>query len=558
MTDFPHFTLDGKIGGMEPRKIGRYQIKSELGRGGMATVYHAYDPRFQREVALKVLPHEFLHDPTFRARFEREAQTIAALEHPVIVSVYDFGKDGDQPYLVMRLLSGGSLANRLKQGALPFDEVTRLINRLAPAIDEAHQQGIIHRDLKPDNILFDQRGEAFITDFGIVKLSEGNETLTSTRAIMGTPAYMSPEQAHGELELDGRSDIYTLGVMLFYMLTGQLPYQANTPIGLIMKHLTEAPPGILEIKPDLPPACEAVIAQAMAKERDERYPTATTLATALTESTNPKLAPLLSPLKSIDTPPAAKSHQAIPQPAAPGKKVEIICPKCGASNPEHLRLCSHCAQRLKIECFQCYTPNRIDATHCANCGENLVRSQAIRRGLQTARQHALKERGQAFRGKAARQFKEKIERLLKDLDHWKKRASAIRQLNQLDNQTLEILSEALLNDHDPNFRSDLAKTLGQFCDRPKVKPLIRARVVKALIKALDDAEPETRYRAAEALGKLKGQSGQLAVESLGALLKDSDAVVRQQAGRSLKKIGGKRAQELLASPKGFMGWIKGN
>src|SRR5215510_10901853 len=141
---------------MVPEKIGRYQIKSELGRGGMATVYRGYDPRFKREVAIKVLPREFLHDPTFRTRFEREAETIAALEHPAIVPVYDFGEDDGQLFLVMRYMGGGSLSDRLEKGPLPLPRTVDILERLAPALDKAHALGVVHRDLKSANILFDE------------------------------------------------------------------------------------------------------------------------------------------------------------------------------------------------------------------------------------------------------------------------------------------------------------------------------------------------------------------------------------------------------------------
>ena len=156
---------------MEPQKFGRYEIKAEIGRGGMATVYHAYDPRFEREVALKVLPRAMLHDPQFRTRFEREAKTIAMLEHPAIVPVYDFGEEDGQPYFVMRYMTGGSLTDRMKNGPMTVQEVAHLFERLAPALDEAHAKGIIHRDLKPGNILFDQYGEPYISDFGIAKIA---------------------------------------------------------------------------------------------------------------------------------------------------------------------------------------------------------------------------------------------------------------------------------------------------------------------------------------------------------------------------------------------------
>jgi len=245
----------------------------------MATVYHAYDPRFEREVALKVLPREMLHDPQFRTRFEREAKTIAMLEHPAIVPVYDFGEEDGQPYFVMRYMTGGSLTDRMKNGQMSIQEVAHLLKRLAPALDEAHAKGIIHRDLKPGNILFDQYGDPYISDFGIAKIATTQTNVTGT-AIMGTPAYMSPEQAQGE-SIDGRSDIYGLGVIIFELLTGKQPYQGNTPMSVVVKHITDPVPHILDVKPDLPPAIEAVIEKAMAKDRDERFSTVKALTDAL-------------------------------------------------------------------------------------------------------------------------------------------------------------------------------------------------------------------------------------------------------------------------------------
>jgi serine/threonine-protein kinase len=398
---------------MVPRKIGRYEIKAEIGRGGMATVFQAYDPRFKRGVAVKVLPREFLHDPTFRVRFEREAQTIAGLDHPAIVPVYDFGEEDGQPYLVMRFLPGGTLTERLERGALPFDEVTRIISRLAPALSEAHEQGIIHRDLKPDNILFDQRNDPFITDFGIVKLSESSGSITAGNTIIGTPAYMSPEQAQGESVIDGRSDIYALGVILFQMLTGKLPYNAKTPVGLVMKHITEPVPSILKVKPNLPSECETVIAQAMAKEPDDRYSTATALATALIESTSGKPTPQPSISGPVVAPIGPESEETQDR-LAPGQDVTstepIVCPNCHTSNPDELSFCASCGYRLKVDCVRCHTPNRIDATHCSNCGVNLESAQAMRSELLEARRLQQIERDQALQEKEARQQQERLYR----------------------------------------------------------------------------------------------------------------------------------------------------
>ncbi len=205
---------------MNPKTIGRYRIKAELGRGGMSTVYLAHDPHFDRDVAVKLLPLELLHQSTFRLRFEREAKIVAALDHPAIVPVYDFGEEKGQPFLVMRFMAGGSLSDRLKQGALSIKETAVIMSRLAPALDEVHTHGVIHRDLKPSNILFDQQMQPYISDFGTAKLLHAHTQLTDTGSAVGTPAYMSPEQIHGDTELDGRSDIYSLGVILFEMLSG--------------------------------------------------------------------------------------------------------------------------------------------------------------------------------------------------------------------------------------------------------------------------------------------------------------------------------------------------
>jgi serine/threonine-protein kinase len=253
----------------------------------MATVFHAYDPRFERDVAIKVLPREFLHDPQFRTRFDREAKTIASLEHPAIVPVYDFGEEEGQPFIVMRYMSGGDLSDRIAKGPMPVTEATQILTRLAPALDAAHAKGIIHRDLKPGNILFDQYGNAFLSDFGIARLSAAGTTTLTGGAILGTPSYMSPEQIQGDREIDGRSDIYALGIILFQMLTGNTPYKADTPARVMMMHLLEPVPNILKTKADLPPTLESVVKQAMAKEPTQRFSTAAELATALETSTKP-------------------------------------------------------------------------------------------------------------------------------------------------------------------------------------------------------------------------------------------------------------------------------
>ncbi len=284
----------------------------------MATVYRGYDPRFKREVAVKILPAEFLHTPTFRARFEREAQTIAGLEHAAIVPVYDYGEENDQPYLVMRLMSGGSLADRLQGGPLPLRETAGILERLAPALDRAHSLGIVHRDLKPGNILFDADSHPYISDFGLAKLTQTTSQLSQT-GVMGTPAYMAPEQARGDKAIDGRADLYALGVILYQMLTGRPPYEADTPMGVAYKHVTEPPPRLTAARPDLAPAFDALITQAMAKDPAQRFQTAGALLAVLERAVSAQ--PTRSGIKELDTAPtivvAPNATQAVPPPVTP-------------------------------------------------------------------------------------------------------------------------------------------------------------------------------------------------------------------------------------------------
>ena len=265
-------------------QFGRYQIIKIIGEGGMATVYSAYDPEFDRKVAVKVLPKKLTEDPQFIERFNREARTIARLEHPSIVPVYDYGQQDGQPYLVMRYMAGGTLREYLKrQGPLSVQKAADLFSRLAPALDKAHNLGIIHRDLKPANILFDEDGNPFLSDFGIVKLTHADITLTGTQAIVGTPAYMSPEQARSKKELDGRSDIYSMAVIVFEMLTGEQPYKADTPMGLAVAHINEPIPKLSTLRGDLPPMAQDFIERGMAKKRWNRFANAKEFCAAMYE-----------------------------------------------------------------------------------------------------------------------------------------------------------------------------------------------------------------------------------------------------------------------------------
>jgi serine/threonine-protein kinase len=299
---------------MQPETIGIYEIKSELGRGGMATVYRAYDPRFEREVAVKVLPHELLHaDPQFRLRFEREAKIIAQLEHSAIVPVYDVGEADGLPYFVMRYMNGGSLSERIKAGVFSIEEAAKILEAIAPGLDEAHARGIVHRDIKPSNILFDKRGNPYISDFGIAKLSQAQSGSVTGSAIIGTPAYMAPEQAQG-IEVDGRADVYALGIILFEMLTGKQPYEADTPMAVAIKHITDPVPHIRQTNPKLPEGMETVIQTAMAKNKADRFSTAVDMTTSLKEVARNATTKLrTTPALASSAPTVKASEKAIPQ-----------------------------------------------------------------------------------------------------------------------------------------------------------------------------------------------------------------------------------------------------
>jgi serine/threonine-protein kinase len=261
-------------------RFGHYEVIAEIGRGGMATVYLARDDRFDREVALKVLPQQFTHDRTFLWRFEQEAQLLAALEHYAIVPLYDFGEEQGYPYIVMRFMPGGALSSRIASRQLQLKDVVDITRRVGDALDEAHGRDIVHRDLKPGNILFDQNDKAYLADFGIARLAEATVSFTGS-SIIGTPAYMSPEQVHGSRSIDGRSDLYAMGIIIFEMLSGQVPYVAETPTKQLMAHVLEPVPDILQLNPDLAPELAAVVTRALAKEPDERFQTGAELGAAM-------------------------------------------------------------------------------------------------------------------------------------------------------------------------------------------------------------------------------------------------------------------------------------
>ncbi len=292
------------------KTLGKYRVVARLGRGGMAEVYKAYQPGLDRYVGIKVLHGHLTDDKDFVSRFEREALATGKLRHPNIVQAVDFDREGETYFLAMEFIDGPTLKDEMKARKIegkPFtlSEVARIFTALCSAIDYAHRRGMVHRDIKPANVMINQEGQVVLTDFGIARIIDGTQ-FTQTGGLSGTPAYMSPEQGQGERG-DERSDIYALGVMLYEMVTGMVPYEGDTPFAVIMKHISEPLPIPTAVNPSLPERVERVVLKAMSKSPNDRYQSAGELAQALREAVG--LAPddnlQKHPLTPVALPPQA-------------------------------------------------------------------------------------------------------------------------------------------------------------------------------------------------------------------------------------------------------------
>jgi len=265
-------------------RLGAYELIEEVGKGGMATVYRAYQPAVDRFVAVKVIHRSIAGDTSAIERFQREARLVTRLEHPHLLPIHDYNATHDPPYIVMRYLESGTLKDVLDQDPIPLKEIAFMLRQVCSALDYAHRQGVIHRDIKPSNIMVDQEGNAFLTDFGIARISGmSGPGITGTGFAVGTPGYMAPEQGMG-LEVDSRADIYSLGVMTFQLVTGRLPFDAETPLALIIKHLNEPVPNVSTFNPNVPVELDAILHKALAKSPEDRYATATEFAEAIVQA----------------------------------------------------------------------------------------------------------------------------------------------------------------------------------------------------------------------------------------------------------------------------------
>jgi serine/threonine protein kinase len=326
---------------MEPRRIASYTLLEPIGHGGMAVVYRARQESLDRTVAVKILSENLAASPEFMERFRREARTAANLRHPNVITVHDFGEDErGVPYLVLEYIEGPTLADLMDAG-LDDGRIPNLLDQIAAGLDYAHARGVIHRDIKPGNVLLTDDGRAVLADFGLAWLLEGAH-LTLTGGVIGTPEYMSPEQAAGE-PIDHRSDVYALGVVLYEMLVGERPFVAETPIGVLLKHLQDPAPSILDARPDLPPAVGQVLARCLVKDPAERFASAGELARAFRAAFLRRAEAGVEDDVSDAQP--LKLVRVERDPATEG----LVCPECREQMPAGAGICPRCKYMIPLD-----------------------------------------------------------------------------------------------------------------------------------------------------------------------------------------------------------------
>ncbi|XWX04181.1 protein kinase [Aggregatilineales bacterium SYSU G02658] len=292
----------------EVEQIGLYILEEQIGKGGMATVYRARHVRLERHVAIKIMHTVLLHDESFRQRFEREAQIVAKLEHPHIVPIYDYSEHNGSPYLVMKYIDGVTLKQQMLKTTLSLSDILRLMRTLADALDYAHRQGVLHRDLKPSNIMIDREGRPYLTDFGLARMAQVGESTISHDMMLGTPFYVSPEQAQGQRDLSSLTDIYSFGVVLYELITGVVPFAGDSAYAIIHDHIYAAPEPPSQKNPALPRALDAVLLKALAKRPEDRYSTATALMNAFAAAIGSEDAPPVEAAAAPQhTPPARQT-----------------------------------------------------------------------------------------------------------------------------------------------------------------------------------------------------------------------------------------------------------
>lgn len=364
--------------------LGHCVIEELIGEGGMARVYRARQRHLERHVAVKVLPPYYAADPAFIKRFKQEAQAMARLAHPNIIIIHDAGEEQGHLFILMEYIGGGNLRDQMERQPLPPREIVRIVHDVASALDYAHERQIIHRDVKPVNVLLDTNGRVVLSDFGVAKMLESSRAVTRTGAGVGTPEYMSPEQCRGAM-VDARSDIYALGVMVYELLTGRTPFEADSYTALAHSHIYEPVPPPSRLNPRISPAVQSVVLKALEKDPAERFQKAGEMAFAL-EQAFAAQAPLPPSQRR-----ATSGRVPVPghAPTSGGTAHAQLCPRCGHRNtPGHV-FCTSCGASLSgraptsrpvdadpsgppVTCPQCHALNNPVHRFCTTCGSSLL------------------------------------------------------------------------------------------------------------------------------------------------------------------------------------------
>lgn len=364
--------------------LGHCVIEELIGEGGMARVYKARQRHLERHVAVKVLPPYYAADPAFIKRFKQEAQAMARLAHPNIIIIHDAGEEQGHLFILMEYIGGGNLRDQMERQPLPPREIVRIVHDVASALDYAHERQIIHRDVKPVNVLLDTNGRVVLSDFGVAKMLESSRAVTRTGAGVGTPEYMSPEQCRGAM-VDARSDIYVLGVMVYELLTGRTPFEADSYTALAHSHIYEPVPPPSRLNPRISPAVQSVVLKALEKDPSERFQKAGEMAFAL-EQAFAAQAPLPPSQRR-----ATSGRVPVPghAPTSGGAAHAQLCPRCGHRNTPGHAFCTSCGASLSgraptsrpvdadpsgspVTCPQCHALNNPVHRFCTSCGASLL------------------------------------------------------------------------------------------------------------------------------------------------------------------------------------------
>lgn len=298
----------------EGEQVNGYTVMEQLGRGGMATVFKAYHASLDRYVALKVMHPVFMEDDNFQARFQREARVVAKLDHPNIIPVYDFSVHNGLTYLVMKYIEGKTLKARLQEGEISSEENVEFIEAIGAALSYAHEQGVLHRDVKPSNVILADDGQIFLADFGLARIASAGESTLSSDMMIGTPQYISPEQALGEHDLGPATDIYSFGVVIYELVVGQVPYSSDTPFAVVHDHIYKPLPLPRVVNPDVPEAIERILLKALAKSSDDRFESVDEMVKSFKRAVEGDPLPEVKHIPSVVAPPPDPSTIAAPVP----------------------------------------------------------------------------------------------------------------------------------------------------------------------------------------------------------------------------------------------------